>query len=212
MNMKITIVKDGPYIVSGDVPIIKEIIVYDDEGVPIKWKKTSDFEQKEKCALCRCGKSSNKPFCDGSHADGFDGKETASRKTFKEQARTTEGPNLILYDAYELCAGAGFCHRAGTTWELAQKDDKKSREIAIQETWDCPSGRLVAYDKKKPIEADFKPTISITEDDGDEGPIWVKGNIPIVSSDGTTYEIRNRVTLCRCGKSTNKPFCDGSHQ
>ena len=31
------------------------------------------------------------------------------------------------------------------------------------------------------------------------------------SADGTTYEIRNRVTLCRCGASQNKPFCDGSH-
>ncbi|MEO5901562.1 MAG: CDGSH iron-sulfur domain-containing protein [Ilumatobacteraceae bacterium] len=43
------------------------------------------------------------------------------------------------------------------------------------------------------------------------GPIWVRGGIPISSSDGRAYEVRNRVTLCRCGASTNKPFCDASH-
>ena len=46
---------------------------------------------------------------------------------------------------------------------------------------------------------------------GTSGPIWVKGGIPIESADGTEYETRNRVTLCRCGQSKNKPFCDGAH-
>jgi CDGSH-type Zn-finger protein len=79
----------------------------------------------------------------------------------------------------------------------------------------CPSGRLVVYDKKtgKPIEPRFVPSISLTEDPQKRvsGPIWVRGGIPIVSASGITYEVRNRVTLCRCGKSKNKPFCDGSH-
>ena len=43
------------------------------------------------------------------------------------------------------------------------------------------------------------------------GPIYVRGGIPIASLDGTPYEVRNRVALCRCGASQNKPFCDGSH-
>jgi len=33
----------------------------------------------------------------------------------------------------------------------------------------------------------------------------------VESSDGTVYESRNRATLCRCGKSLNKPYCDGTH-
>ena len=33
----------------------------------------------------------------------------------------------------------------------------------------------------------------------------------VVAKDGHRYEVRNRVTLCRCGASKNKPFCDGSH-
>jgi CDGSH-type Zn-finger protein len=39
----------------------------------------------------------------------------------------------------------------------------------------------------------------------------VKGGVQIKSSDGFVYEPRNRVTLCRCGQSGNKPFCDGTH-
>ena len=38
-----------------------------------------------------------------------------------------------------------------------------------------------------------------------------EGRIPIQSADGTEYEVRNRATLCRCGRSHNKPFCDGTH-
>ena len=45
---------------------------------------------------------------------------------------------------------------------------------------------------------------------GEHGPLWVRGGIPVMSADGKPYAIRNRVTLCRCGKSGNKPFCDGS--
>jgi CDGSH-type Zn-finger protein len=46
---------------------------------------------------------------------------------------------------------------------------------------------------------------------GEHGPLWVRGGIPVVSDDGKPYIVRNRFTLCRCGKSRNKPFCDGSH-
>jgi D-arabinose 1-dehydrogenase-like Zn-dependent alcohol dehydrogenase len=46
---------------------------------------------------------------------------------------------------------------------------------------------------------------------GCSGPLWVRGGITVESGDGTRYETRNRVTLCRCGASSNKPFCDGSH-
>jgi hypothetical protein len=72
----------------------------------------------------------------------------------------------------------------------------------------------VALDKEgKPIEPPFIPSISLIEEPARKGsgPLWVKGGIPVESADGTTYEVRNRVTLCRCGASRNKPFCDGSH-
>jgi len=46
---------------------------------------------------------------------------------------------------------------------------------------------------------------------GVSGPLWLRGGIALLAADGFAYEIRNRMTLCRCGASSNKPFCDGSH-
>jgi len=88
------------------------------------------------------------------------------------------------------------------------------KRIAIEEAGNCPSGRLVIWDKKeKAIEPEFEPSIVLVEDPQEDmsGPIWVRAGIPVESADGSTYEIRNRVALCRCGKSSNKPFCDGGH-
>jgi CDGSH-type Zn-finger protein len=214
---KIKIMEDGPYLVSGAIPLAKEKVVSDKDGIPQKWERVGEYPLQETYALCRCGESKNKPYCDGTHVKiGFDGTETADRKDFVDQAGAIAGPDLIMIDAENFCATARFCHRSGGTWNLTKKsDDPKSKEIAIEEACDCPSGRLVAWDKntEKPIEPKFEPSISLTEAPYRKisGPLWVKGNIPIESVDGATYEKRNRVTLCRCGKSRNKPFCDGTH-
>jgi hypothetical protein len=127
-----------------------------------------------------------------------------------------DGPGLKLSDAKILCASARFCHRAGGIWALIPTaNNPGDKKIAIEEAVDCPSGRLVVYDNEtgKPIEPTFEPSIALIEDPFIKtiGPLWVRGGIPITSFDDMPYEIRNRVTLCRCGKSRNKPFCDSSH-
>ncbi|MFA6329658.1 MAG: CDGSH iron-sulfur domain-containing protein [Candidatus Micrarchaeia archaeon] len=213
---KIIVEKDGPYLVSGSVPLDKEEIACDENGDPEDYKKVKDYPGQEKYALCRCGLSKNKPYCDGSHAkSGFDGTETASRIPYKECSDSIEGPHITLMDNPDLCFGAGFCHRKGGTWNLAQSPDKKDSELAITEACNCPSGRLVAVDKKtgKTIEKTEKQSLTLLEDTrrGVSGPICARGGIPIVYADGREYECRNRVSLCRCGKSYNKPLCDGSH-
>ena len=79
----------------------------------------------------------------------------------------------------------------------------------------CPGGRLVLRDRGtgKAIEPDLPPSIGVVEDPalGCSGPLWVRGGIRVESPDGRAHEIRNRVALCRCGASANKPFCNGSH-
>ncbi|MHB9155556.1 MAG: CDGSH iron-sulfur domain-containing protein [Endomicrobiales bacterium] len=216
-EQKIKVTKDGPYLVSGAVPLEKEFIVADSEGVPVRWEKGERFPDRQTYILCRCGRSKTMPYCDQTHVKtGFKGDETASNKKFMERAETITGPGLILNDVVKLCAIARFCYRAGDTWTLTERSaDPKAKETAIQETFDCPSGRLVARDRKTgaPIEPSFSPSISVVEDPPHKvsGPLWVKGCIPVESADGTVYEVRNRVTLCRCGRSKNKPFCDGRH-
>jgi CDGSH-type Zn-finger protein len=214
---KIVIAKNGPYIVSGGLPLGKEISEIGDEGEPERWAKGKRYPSQEVYALCRCGQSKNKPFCDSTHGSvGFDGTETASRKSFAEQAIQLDGPAIAMMDAESLCAVARFCHGKGNVWNLiSRSDDPESRKAVIHEACNCPSGRLVAHDRKtgKPIEPLFKPSISLIEDPQakSSGPIWVKGGVTIESGDGRSYETRNRVTLCRCGRSSNKPFCDGCH-
>jgi CDGSH-type Zn-finger protein len=216
-NKKVTIQKNGPYIVSGGVPLAKEFMRTDHEEFPVRWEKGASYPVRETYSLCRCGKTKKHPWCDNTHTNiGFNGTETAEKKPYLKQAEKIIGPDLILYDDVSLCAIARFCDRAGGVWGLTEKsDDTAAKKMAIQEACDCPSGRLVAADKKtgKLIEPAFEPAISLIEDPQENvsGPLWVKGGIPLVSSDGACYETRNRVTLCRCGQSKNKPFCDGNH-
>ncbi len=216
-EFEIRVTKNGPYLVAGRIPISEQIITVDREGIPTKWKRGKIFATQEKCLLCRCGRSSNKPYCDGTHVKvKFDGPETTDNELYIQKAKTIDGPELKLTDAEELCASARFCHRAGEIWNLIPKTDQpKAKQIAIQEAHDCPSGRLVVWNKKtnQPIEPSLEKSVGLIEDPqlSCSGPIWVRGGIPVKSTNGQTYEMRNRVTLCRCGKSTLKPFCDSSH-
>jgi CDGSH-type Zn-finger protein len=173
----------------------------------------------DRCALCRCGRSATKPFCDGAHQRvGFDGTETASRAPYAEQARQIDGPALVLEDAQALCAFARFCDREGQVWNLVLASDQTAAAALVrQQAGDCPGGRLRARQLGAAggavIEPHFAPSIGLVQDTakGVSGPLWVRGGVAVLSADGQAYEPRNRVALCRCGASANKPFCDGSH-
>jgi CDGSH-type Zn-finger protein len=216
MNYKVKITRNGPYLVTGGVPLSEQRMRVDSDGQCHGWEEGKKYPVVDNYALCRCGESNNKPFCDGTHNRiQFNGTEEADQIPYLEQAGEIDGPSLKLTDVQDFCSEARFCQRAGGTWKLTeQSNNPDARQKAIEEACDCPSGRLVAWDQNgKAIEPDFEPSIGLVEDTqaGQSGPLWVRGGIPIKSADGTIYEIRNRVTLCRCGKSSNRPFCDGSH-
>jgi len=216
-DCKITVVKNGPYLVSGGVPLFTAVISCDANGIPATWFIGKNLKTTENYLLCRCGQSSNKPFCDNTHLKvNFDGTEVSDNEPFEKMAKEIDGPDLKLKDAEILCASARFCHRGGDIWEaIPQTNDPKVKKNAIENAFDCPSGRLVVLDKKTGVtlEPVLAKSIGAIEDPskGISGPYWVRGGIPIYSADGKLYEVRNRVTICRCGKSTNKPFCDSSH-
>jgi CDGSH-type Zn-finger protein len=214
---RITITRNGPYLVTGDIPLAPQQIVTNAEGESLEWREGPPVAHEAQFALCRCGSSSNKPFCDGTHKKiGFDGTETASRAPFDEGAKVLEGPTMALKDNESLCAFARFCDPHGQVWNLVGETDVPAkRKLFVHEAGHCPGGRLVAVDLEtgEDIEPVFEPSIGLVEDTarGVSGPLWVRGGIPIVAADGETYEVRNRVTLCRCGRSSNKPYCDGAH-
>ena len=217
ISATVQIVKNGPYKVTGSLPLSKQTISTNSGGESVKWVAGPPIATQARYELCRCGHSANKPFCDGSHAKvGFDGTETASRESYQEQAKVMRGPTMSLTDAESLCAFARFCDSHGQIWNLVnQTDDPAASRHFVREAGDCPSGRLVAWDNAsgQAIEPTFEPSIGLIEDPAKQcsGPLWVRGGVQVIGADGFKYEVRNRVTLCRCGASQNKPFCDGTH-
>jgi CDGSH-type Zn-finger protein len=215
--IKISVQTDGPYAVTGGPPLSKQTIGSNAAGESTDWLPGETVAAGASYFLCRCGQSSKKPFCDGTHAKvGFDGTETTSRQPYAEQAQEIDGPALALMDAEPLCAFGRFCDRDGKVWNtVSQVQSESANKAFARQVGQCPSGRLVAWDlaSRQQIEPEFRPSIVLVEDpqQGVSGPLWVRGGIEIVAADGVAYETRNRVTLCRCGQSNNKPFCDGTH-
>jgi CDGSH-type Zn-finger protein len=221
--MQITVTANGPYLVEGQPALSRQTIEPNAEGESWSWRQDEVVPAPPAGAfrLCRCGGSANKPFCDGTHRrNGFDGTETADRGPYAAAAKIYPGPELVLSDVEPLCVHARFCMARGTVWRLIRHADQESVDLALRAAGHCPSGRLrtwrrpAAGDELEPAgEPAFEPSIGVVRDaiTGISGPLWVRGGIAVVSADGTAYEVRNRVTLCRCGASANKPFCDGSH-
>jgi len=215
-KQQIKILKDGPYLVTGSVPLREKVMV--SAGHHREYQDGREFAHEESYALCRCGQSSNPPFCDATHAKvGFTGLEVADKTPYDERADVFEGPTLDLYDD-NRCAFARFCHQEhGDVWTLTESSHHAVlREEAITASINCPTGRLVQHDKEKgyaEIEPEVDPSVWILQDPERDvsGPLFVRGGIELVGSDGTAYELRNRYALCRCGSSQNKPFCDAMH-
>jgi CDGSH-type Zn-finger protein len=214
---KVQVLKNGPYLVSGNVPLYPATIKCGREGIPTEWEIGNKMQTTQSYALCRCGQTKTKPFCDGTHAKvNFNGTETSDNEAFDKMAKEINGPTLKLKDAEILCASARFCHRGGDIWpQISRSNDPQLKQNAIRNACDCPSGRLVIADKEtgKVVEPLLEKSIGLIVDPskGVDGPYWLRGGIPVYSAEGKLHEVRNRVTLCRCGKSTDKPFCDSSH-
>ncbi len=214
---RIKILPKGPYKVSKSIPLDQAVVVDDGNGASERWDKGHAYGPHERdYLLCRCGLSKNKPYCDGAHvAGGFEGHEVASKAPFAEQAKVYEGGKIDLLDNESLCVVARFCDEEPDVWTAATLSGEPGMaEAAIEQACKCPAGRLVAVEKDGTmIEPKLDQEISLIEDVRMDckGPLWVKGGIPIEGADGEMYEVRNRVTLCRCGNSQNMPFCDAAH-
>jgi CDGSH-type Zn-finger protein len=209
---RIEIQKNGPYRVFGGIPLKEMAPVHTFNGEPVAWHDLKEAKSVNPVYdLCRCGQSKNKPFCDSSHeANTFDGTETASQEPYRERAEAWTRNGEILADDGPLCIHAGFCGtRTTNVWDIfAESDDPKLQAQMGEMIANCPSGRLALYGADGfLVEPDLPMDIAVIPG----GPLWVRGGIPIVQSDGTLQEPRNRMTLCRCGQSQNKPFCDGTH-
>ena len=163
-------------------------------------------------ALCRCGGSKNKPFCDGTHGtNGFTDKRIADDA--RNRRISYIGKRITIHDNRGVCAHAGFCtDRLKSVFRMGQEPwidpDGASTEEIITTIKECPSGAL-SYSIEAVEYRDHarEPMVTVTND----GPYAIAGGIELIGvtfGDGASKE---HYTLCRCGASKNKPFCDGTH-
>jgi len=220
---RIVVTRNGPYVVEGDVPLVSKTQVVSEHGEPLAWRKDGEISVSPgEYRLCRCGQSANRPFCDGSHQKvGFDGTETADTTlTGMRKSTVPRGTGIIVEKDSSLCMLSGYCEfrDVGLGRLLTATEDTKMRSLIIAMIERCPSGALTyRIEAGGPdIEPDLPQQVAVTTEITSHGPIvgplWVTGNIPIERSDGQPLETRNRVTLCNCGHSCNKPLCDGTHR
>jgi CDGSH-type Zn-finger protein len=90
-QMSVRVTANGPYEVTGRVPLTRQVIVTDNEGASVGWQQGESFETAEEYRLCRCGQSANKPYCDESHLRvGFEGlRRRAARRTVERPLNRT---------------------------------------------------------------------------------------------------------------------------
>jgi CDGSH-type Zn-finger protein/truncated hemoglobin YjbI len=165
--------------------------------------------------LCRCGGSRNKPLCDATHgAKAFDGAEAAGHDRTEDRREAHHADGITVYDDRTRCAHFGQCtDRLAAVFRADAEPFVDAGAAAPDQITDvvagCPSGALAyaAGDEQAPIEAVVPASITPLAD----GPYRLQGDVQVVDAHGQPYERRVRQTLCRCGHSRNKPFCDGSH-
>jgi CDGSH-type Zn-finger protein len=207
----ITAASNGPLIVKGGVPLYRRRDVQSEHGEPLAWETTEHVEAGDRYALCRCGQSGEKPFCDGTHGKaGFQADDHANG-TYDERSKVLGGTGLTVCDDRSICVHAGFCGtRVANVWgQVKETAESTVRLQVINMIEKCPSGALTyRFEGDDDVEPLLAEAIAVTDD----GPLWVTGGVPVALADGTALEVRNRVTLCRCGASANKPLCDGTHK
>ena len=221
--VRISIMKKGPYIVEGAVPLVRKIQIVSEYGEPLSWQLLERLQLPgERYSLCRCGNSKHMPFCDKTHLfKPFDGKETAvTDGTADDFKLLPGGKQIIVHLSRDLCMNSGFCNLRdiGIVQLTAESEDTLKRSLAIAMIERCPSGALTY--QLDPDEPDVEPdlpqeiaeTFEVTSQGRIRGPLWVTGYLAIKRSDGLPFVARNRVTLCCCGNSRNKPLCDGTHR
>ena len=201
---KIAVGNNGPY-----------LLMHDMTALPVPNLRRASGEacaSVRGVALCRCGGSKNKPFCDGTHgAIGFKGTNTADPA--KNKRDTYKGRRITIFDNRGICSHAGHCTDSlKSVFRMNEEpwidpDGAKVEEI-VATIRKCPSGALsYALDGAEARPPQREPTITVTAD----GPYAITGGVELLGvkfGDGASQE---HYTLCRCGVSKNKPFCDGSH-
>jgi CDGSH-type Zn-finger protein len=217
---KILLLPNGPYYLLNDMkPKIVENL-QNSKGEPLSTVSG--------VALCRCGASKNKPFCDGTHSTiGFSTEnkvgesvgstDSGGRKVIKDKRKDYVGKKITVHDNRRICSHAAECvNNLPSVFKLNSRPWIEPNAAVVNEIVDtvrkCPSGALsytidgVEYRNQN----DRLPMVTVSKD----GPYVITGDVELVGDNIQFGEgaSKEHYTLCRCGASQNKPFCDGMHR
>ena len=174
--------------------------------------KGERLEARPRMALCRCGGSANKPFCDGTHARiGFTSAKSPDRVADHRDTYTRE--ELTVFDNRGICQHSGFCTDALPSVFRVHTEpfidlSAADKEAIIQAVRKCPSGALShALDGIEHRDQEREPKVTVSKD----GPYRITGGVEIPDEPRAEGASTEHYALCRCGGSKNKPFCDGTH-
>ncbi|MGQ0544311.1 MAG: CDGSH iron-sulfur domain-containing protein [Betaproteobacteria bacterium] len=163
-------------------------------------------------SLCRCGGSKAKPFCDGTHGKiGFSDKKLADGSL--DRRTSYAGKRITIHANRGICSHAGFCTDSlKSVFRIGEEPwidpDGAAVEEIVAAIRKCPSGALsYSLDGVEHRDQEREPAVTVT----DHGPYAVTGGVELVGAPFGEGASREHYTLCRCGASKNKPFCDGSH-
>jgi CDGSH-type Zn-finger protein len=204
---KIKPVPNGPlYLINSDRPQQIENL-QNSKGEPIS-KVVS-------VALCRCGGSKSKPFCDGTHGPSHFSSENTSPPSVPDKRKDYSGKSITVHDNRRVCSHSAECLRnLESVFNLEQRPwinpDQSTMESVINTVKKCPSGAL-SYSidgVEHRDQSERKPTVIVDKN----GPYRVEGGIELIGVENWAVGAsKEHFALCRCGASNNKPFCDGTH-
>lgn len=194
----IEIRKNGPIVVSG----LKSFIGIDQQSI----------STKPVIALCRCGASKNKPYCDGSHSkENFSDEKMSDRTT--DKIISYKGKEINIKYNRLLCSKAGKCsQKLKQVFDVSRDPwidpDQGSITEIIDVVGECPSGALSYSQSGKKIHhvVSNGSLIEIEKN----GPYLVR-NVKLNDAEWCEGACEDKFSLCRCGASKNKPYCDGTH-
>jgi len=210
---KILPLVNGPYYLINDMKPKLVDNLQDSKGEPLSTIRG--------VALCRCGASKNKPFCDGTHGTiGFSSlnktlNENDNEKRIKDKRRNYFGKEITIHDNRKICSHAAECvDNLPSVFKLNERPWIDADGARIQEVINtirkCPSGAL-SYSiddiEYRDPEEKRNPMVTVSKN----GPYHITGGIELLGEgvefgEGASME---HYALCRCGASENKPFCDG---
>lgn len=220
---KISPLQNGPYYLLNDMePKVVENL-QNHKGEPLSTVRG--------VALCRCGASNNKPFCDGTHiAIGFSSEnktavdncdnESNSNRTehlIKDKRKNYVGKEITIHDNRRICSHAAECvNNLSSVFKFNARPWINPYSARTEEMIDtirkCPSGALSysinGIEYRDPDERE--PMVTVSRN----GPYFITGGIDLIGDNIQWAEgaSKEHYTLCRCGASNYKPFCDGMHR